>query len=65
MKIKAVNKMFPLACQQNGKSVHLGNVVRSGFEYNFFPKLQGFKENSLEINFDCNWGIWGMQKYKL
>ena len=57
MKIKTLNKLFPINTEQNGEKVVFGNVVHLGFEYTFFPKFKGHGIFAMEITFDCNWGI--------
>ena len=58
-------KIFPITTEQNGVKVVLGHVVTFGFQYRFFPKLKGHGIFAMEVNFDCNWGIWAIMKNDL
>ena len=63
-KIKFNSKIYPLEVFQNGKTVRLGNLVKLGVMYSFYPHMDSDNEENLfHIQFMCDEGILGLTRY--
>ena len=63
-KIKFNGKPYPVKAYQDGKTIRLGNVVKLGTLYSFYPHMDDDKEENLFlIQFNCDFGIVWLQRH--
>ena len=61
--IQQNDKFIPIITltKDSNNEIKLGKIIKFGYQYAFYP---GKEDDFLRINFDCNRGIYSIQRYE-
>ena len=61
--IQQNDKFIPITTltKDSDIEIKLGKIIKFGYQYAFYP---GEEDNFLRINFDCNRGMYWIQRYE-